>query len=391
MSDEHDVFLSHNGVDKVAVEAVAERLRDEAGLHPFLDKWHLVPGEAFIPVLERALERSKTVAVFYGPEGESAWRQEEAQLALVHGAQKRGKRIIPVLLPGARKKDVEGFLNLRTWVDLADSDGFICLIAGITGQTPESVKLHQLHRVRARHEGMGEMIIVRGGVELVRIPPGRFLMGSTESDEMARDRERPQHEVEMESFYLARMPVSNAQYRDYLTANRSVREPEYWGDRRYNQDDQPVVGVSWEEARVYCEWAGLKLPSEAQWEYACRAGTGTRYHSGQGEEDLARVGWYSGNSGGRLHPAGELGPNGFGLYDMHGNIWEWCLDSYGPYTTHPRGADGLRHEPIDAALRVVRGGNYDDDARYARSAYRNRVPPHERWSDVGFRPTRSIR
>ncbi|MCA9707834.1 MAG: formylglycine-generating enzyme family protein [Myxococcales bacterium] len=145
--------------------------------------------------------------------------------------------------------------------------------------------------------------------------------------------------------------------------------------------------VSWEEAVAYCEWARLSLPTEVQWEYACRAGTTTRYHSGDGEEDLARVGWYGGNSGRRLHAVAELEPNGFGLYDMHGNVYEWCQDTWvGSYagTVHQPG-DGLRTQPGGDSDRVVRGGDFVFGPRFARSAYRAGLVPGYRIVDVGFR------
>ena len=221
------------------------------------------------------------------------------------------------------------------------------------------------------------------GLELVRIPAGTFMMGSPE-DEADRYGDEGRHEVVLDSFYLARTPVTNAQYGKYLAARPKAPKPEHWGDRHVNQHDQPVVGVSWEEAQAYCEWAGLVLPTEAQWEYACRAQTTTRYSSGNTEDDLARVGWYDGNSDGRLHSVGEKPANGFGLHDMHGNVWEWCRDSFGSYATSPRKGDGLRHEPC--GTRVLRGGGRFGPARYARSAFRSRALPGARTSGVGFRP-----
>jgi tetratricopeptide (TPR) repeat protein len=139
----YDVFLSHNSADKAAVEVVALRLRDAAGVRPFLDKWALVPGESWIPGLERALEGSGAVAVFFGPEGVGRWHDEEKQLALLCE-----KRVIPVLLPGARRNDVVGFLRLRTWVDLDQEDGFARLVAGIKGQAPELLLDLDVERLR---------------------------------------------------------------------------------------------------------------------------------------------------------------------------------------------------------------------------------------------------
>ncbi|MCH9687661.1 MAG: SUMF1/EgtB/PvdO family nonheme iron enzyme [Deltaproteobacteria bacterium] len=229
------------------------------------------------------------------------------------------------------------------------------------------------------------VVAPRGGVELVRIPGGEFLMGSAADEEDGYDDERPQHEVTLANFYLARTPVTNAQYRVFLEANPAAPKPWYWDDSEYNQDEQPVVGISWHDATAYCEWAGLKLPTEAQWEYACRGGTTTRYHSGETEADLRRVGWYDGNSDYRLHAVGELEPNDFGLYDMHGNAWEWCADAFESYTTSPRAGDGLR-KPFGAASRVLRGGSFGLTAVIARSAYRSRSRPDGRDLIVGFRP-----
>jgi formylglycine-generating enzyme required for sulfatase activity len=226
-------------------------------------------------------------------------------------------------------------------------------------------------------------------VELVLVPGGRFLMGSPEGEEGRFDREGPQHEVELASFWLARTPVTNAQYQEYMKANRGAKGPEYWGDHRFNQDQQPVVGVSWHEAKAYCAWAELRLPTEAQWEYACRAGTTTRYCSGDTEEDLTRVGWYVVNSGGRLHAVRELEPNAWGLYDMHGNTFEWCEDRSGSYETNPCTRDGLRYKPVGGADRVVRGGHFGDEDCYTRSAYRNGDEPFSRHFYVGFRPAQS--
>jgi len=244
---------------------------------------------------------------------------------------------------------------------------------------------------RTRADAREVIFAARGGVELVKIEGGRFFMGSAKDDKQAHADEKPRHEVELASFWLAKTPVTNAQYREFLKANPGGSEPRHWGERQYNQDEQPVVGVSWHDAQAYCEWAGLVLPTEAQWEYACRAGTTTQYSSGDDEEDLARVGWYSGNSGPRLHTVGEKEANPWGLHDMHGNVWEWCLDSSGaPYTTSPRSGDGLRREPVGVADQVIRGGSWDDDARSVRAASRHGILPEYRFQYLGFRPAQVI-
>jgi formylglycine-generating enzyme required for sulfatase activity len=229
-----------------------------------------------------------------------------------------------------------------------------------------------------------------GGYELVKIPGGVFSMGSPESEEGRWDDEGPVHEVQVPDFYMGRYPVTNEEYGRFLTENPDVQEPEYWADRQFNQPRQPVVGVSWEDARRYAEWAGLRLPSEAEWEYACRAETRTRYYTGDTEEDLGRAGWYRENSDEKLHPVGEKEPNVFGLYDMHGNVWEWVEDDWHDnYATAPN--DGRAW--IDAprgAVRVLRGGSWSYVAQSCRSALRNGNSPDGRGNSLGFRLARSV-
>jgi formylglycine-generating enzyme required for sulfatase activity len=229
-----------------------------------------------------------------------------------------------------------------------------------------------------------------GGYELVRIPGGVFMMGSPETEKGRAEDEGPLHEVQVPDFFMGRFPVTNEQYARFLKENPDVAEPEYWADRRYNQPRQPVVGVSWEEARRYAAYAGLRLPSEAEWEYACRAGTRTRYHTGDTERDLDRAGWYFGNADGELHPVGEKEPNGFGLYDMHGNVWEWMEDDWHvSYKGAPVDGSAWRDDPR-GSIRVIRGGSWFFDAAGCRSASRDYNPPGNRSFVLGFRLSRSV-
>lgn len=255
--------------------------------------------------------------------------------------------------------------------------------------------LAELRRAAGHDEGPEPSVATvrtpRGAYELVEIPAGSFMMGSHHRERDRRGGEGPKHEVELARFFMGKHPVTNEEYGYYLSQCPDVAEPAYWGDPRFNQPRQPVVGVSWHEAMAYCAWAGLTLPTEAQWEYACRAGSRGAYWFGRKTADLDRVGWYAGNSGQRLHAVGEKDPNPFGLFDVHGNVWEWCQDGFGDYGGHlPRPGDGLRHAPQDGGNRMIRGGSWIDAAHAARSAYRLNRHPDNRLSYLGFRAVKLV-
>lgn len=255
---------------------------------------------------------------------------------------------------------------------------------------PSAEIRNQVNRTLGRSEE-GIIKSSRGNYELVLIPGGEFLMGSPKSERERYDWEGPQHRVLIPSYYLGRYPVTNEQYAVFLQENPKAKEPDYWADRKFNQAKQPVVGVDWNDARKYAKWAGLRLPSEAEWEYACRANTKTRYSSGDKKEDLDRVGWYSGNSNGRLHLIGEKESNDFGLYDMHGNVWEWGEDDFhNNYKGAPSDGSAWVGDSR-GALRVIRGGGWDLSGRDCRSASRNGLGPEDRDQDVGFRLARACK
>ena len=243
----------------------------------------------------------------------------------------------------------------------------------------------------------------RLGMEFVLIPEGSFEMGSNngEADE------KPVHQVRIsQPFYMGKYEVTIGEYLKYCReTNRNWPE---WlevgstyhirsgGNAFYKpfvsdseQDRRPIVGVSWNDAVAYCEWLSRKtgetyrLPSEAEWEYACRAGT-----TGEYAGNLDEVGWYSGNSDGKTHSVGQKSPNGWGLYDMHGNVWEWCQDWYeeGYYGKSP-GSDPTG--PSRGSNRVTRGGGWFNTAPSCRTANRYRATPAYRSNDLGFRLLRT--
>jgi len=267
-------------------------------------------------------------------------------------------------------------------------------------QHPSRAIQDWLSRVRASRQVETELEITHtdpGGVELVRIPAGSFWMGSPESEPERSDREGPQREVQIQAFWMGRYAVTNEEYRRYLQAHPEAAEPPYWGDRRFNGPRQPVVGVSWHEARAFADWCGGRLPTEAEWEYACRAGTATPFSFGnQITPSLVN---YDGNYPypggekaeyrGKTVPVGTLPANGFGLHEMHGNVYEWVEDAYeDSYLEAP--SDGSARCGPEEASRVLRGGSWSDYAYFVRSAVRFRSTPDGRLISVGFRVARTL-
>jgi formylglycine-generating enzyme required for sulfatase activity len=238
---------------------------------------------------------------------------------------------------------------------------------------------------KQKHKPKDVIQAPKGGYELVQIPGGEFLMGSPAFEKARQADEGPQHLVRVPDFYMGRYPVTNEEYGRYLAENKGKAEPKVWRDRKYNQPRQPVVDVSWEDAKQYARWAGLQLPSEAQWEYACRVGSETRYYGGNTEADLCRVGWYKENSDHKPHPVGEKDPNDFGLYDMHGNVWEWSEDDWhSDFKGAPNDGSAWIDEPR-STFRVLRGGSWYHDAESCQTSIRGSHGPVLRFSYVGFR------
>ena len=223
-----------------------------------------------------------------------------------------------------------------------------------------------------------------GGVtmKLALIPAGKFMMGSP-SGEANRSGEEPQHEVTISKpFYMGVTEVTQAQYEAVMGTNPS----------NFKGATNPVETVSWNDAAEFCkklsEKTGktLRLPTEAEWEYACRAGTKTAFSFGDADTGLGDYAWFNGNNGNTPRPVGQKKPNPWGLYDMHGNVWEWCADWYGDY---PKGAATDPQGPASGTYRVLRGGAWFISPDFCRSAYRFINYPDIR-SSIGFRVVVSV-
>ncbi|MGD0090633.1 MAG: bifunctional serine/threonine-protein kinase/formylglycine-generating enzyme family protein [Planctomycetota bacterium] len=249
-----------------------------------------------------------------------------------------------------------------------------------------------------------------GGVkmEMVLIKAGEFMMG--EDNEGGKE-EKPAHKVKISKpFYMGKFHVTVAQFRAFAEAMKFQTEAERAGNTSWTwdngwkevsgvnwmkpnfaqEDNHPVCVVTWNDAQEFCKWAAKKtgrnicLPTEAQWEYACRAGTTTRYHTGDKDSDLEQAGWFNKNSGMRTHPVGQKKPNAWGLYDMHGNVWHWVQDYFnGKYYADSPSVDP--QGPATGGDPVLRGGSWFDGPFDCRAARRDGSGPGGRYTNHGFR------
>ena len=305
----------------------------------------------------------------------------------------------------------------------------------------EQAKAHQ--EEWAKHLGTEVETTNSIGMKFRVIPPGEFLMGSSEEEivkllEEAEEQklfesytariptESPQHRVALSKpFGMSIYEVTRGHFRQFVDATgyktdaekysksgfgyygnggfgykdgQWVQAPEFlWntnlGFDTEQTDDHPVVNISWDDAVAFCEWLSkeegvtYRLPTEAEWEFACRAGSLARFSFGNEESKLGEYAWYGSQGGRNTKPVGKKAANALGLFDLHGNVWEWCGDRYGPYTTTPA-VDPLGSK--EGSSRLLRGGSFNVRSSYVRSALRISDQPSNRTDNIGFRIVRTF-
>lgn len=276
-------------------------------------------------------------------------------------------------------------------------------------KTKEEARQKAAAEKAAQTQNMPDMILIEGGT---------FQMGSKDG---GYDREKPAHTVAVKDFYLGKYPVTVAQFKTFIDASAYQTDADKDGGsylwngndlvktsgvnwrcdvegkiRPEGENQHPVIHISWNDARAYCVWLtektgqSFRLPSEAEWEYAARGGRLSKGFQYAGSNDLKEVGWYHGNSGSKTHRVGEKKPNELGLYDMSGNVWEWCEDDWhGSYKDNPPTDGSAWVDNPRGSYRVNRGGSWYNTPAGARVASRVNVNPADRNDFVGFRLART--
>ena len=374
------VFLCHASGDKPAVRDLYHRLKKD-GFQPWLDEEDLLPGQDWRLEIPKAVQNSDVVLVCLsaGAINKDGYVQKEIKFALDRADEKPPGTIF--IIP-ARLEEcaVPERLSSWHWVNLFQGNGYERLLPALRlkGQSLG------LHASSLAIPAGTVKVNLKDGLEYVWIPPGEFLMGAAPGDGEAYPDEKPQHPVRIsKGFWLGKTPVTVATYKRFAKeTRRSMPGPPSFNPS-WEKEDHPIVNVSWDDAQPYCAWAGVRLPTEAEWEYAARGGKeGLKYP--WGNEISPNRANYAENHKGTTPVLKFAVQNDWGLHDMAGNVWEWVADCYGDdYYKQKSGTDPVG--PSSGADRVVRGGSWFFFPRNVRVSVRSWGEPTVRCSDIGFR------
>ncbi len=418
-----DVFISYASSDKVIAERVCGAL-ENAGISCWMAPRNIEPGTAFPTAIVEAVNSARAFVLILTEHGATS----PHVLSEVSHAFNGKKRIIPLRIwQQALPEDLEYFLSLTQWLDAPDgcTDQNLrrlveATLAALTGE-PTPRPLPPLKSGARWLAGAVLTLVVVGGMifflksrkppdrntaaptptgvtasppgtspatpplkiwsnpadelNYVWIPAGTFMMGCSAQDSECKDNEKPTHQVNIEKgFWLGQTEVTVTAYRRF--AAKSARHSPA------GEGTLPVSGVSWADAKEYCAAMGVRLPTEAEWEYAARAGNSQPYYG-----VISDIAWYADNSGDAPHTVGTKQPNAFGLYDMLGNVSEWVLDRYFDkyYFDSVATGPGVEQPLPSNALAVARGGFWQSDASALRVSHR--LAQEKDGSDIpiGFR------
>lgn len=359
-----DVFISYAHDDAQHLEELLKHLallRRAKKIRAWTDR-EITAGDAWRGEIDAALENAGLVLMLVSPDfvaSDFCW-DVELRRALERRAA-NATRVVPIIVRPADWRDSPlgklqalptGARPITKWPD--SDEAWLDVVQGLRRLIDKIAAEETLERVHTTD-----------GSVLVPVPAGTYPLGAGDLDPDSG----PPRTVELKSFRIGKLPVTNTLYRRLLDAHPDHRRPLYWTDKRFNDPEQPVVGVSWDDAAAYCVWAGLQLPSESQWEAAARGLEGNRFPWGNDEPTATRAAFDRAVSAPMPAGARPEGAGPFGTLDQAGNVREWCVDPWAG----------------DPAFRAVRGGAWDDPAWKLRAAYRTWAEAGKRSPSLGFR------
>jgi formylglycine-generating enzyme required for sulfatase activity len=339
---------------------------------------------------DRLVREARGIVVLLGSGATAPWQEPELASCLKVLARHRSPLVLADLSAAGARPALPGYLSAAATVDLHRG-----LSSAVVAELNHALAGAPAAPGTAEPDALGEegpLVEPLSGSRFVWIPGGVFQMGGA-----AYPDEQPIHPVRVSPFWLGETPVTNAQYAVFLEKT-GVKEPAYWRDRRFSSPDQPVVGVSWADAKAFCRWLSetwgrpVVLPSEAQWEFAARGPESRKYPWGNEPPDATRACFGLDRDKDQPVPVGSYpaGRGPFGTLDQAGNVWEWCRDAWDEEAYAKRAVQG--GESIDpcvegdqSSMRVLRGGCWSDPALSLRSTLRDGDPAGSRYDGFGFR------
>ncbi len=361
-----DVFISYSTLDKAIADAVCHSL-EENRVSCWMAPRDVIAGKAYGGQIIHAIKNCSVVVLVFSKNANASQHIENE----VDNAFNAKKPIIPFVIEKTNlNEDLEYYLSRQHWLEAYPD---------YREKTKELIQtvLRLLDRQIIRYDEGPECVPIK----MIDVEGGSFLMGATmEQGKDGDESEKPVHKVTLDSYKISESPVTVAQYREFCkaTGREMPMEPK-WGWI----DNHPIVNVSWYDAVAFAEWAGYRLPTEAEWEFAARGGNKTKHYKYSGGNNPNEIGWFSDNTKQTgTRPVRAKKPNELGLYDMSGNVYEWCQDWKYEYSgedeVNPRG-------PETGYIKASKGGSWHSSTKSLRVSNRDDDPPEFYSHNVGFR------
>ena len=363
---EHEVFISYSSKDKNIADAVCHSL-EENGITCWIAPRDVIPGVSYAKQIIQSINSCKVVVLVFS---ENSNKSEHVENEIDEGFNAK-KPIIPFMIDKTQMNQELGYyLKRKHWL-IAYPD-----YREKTADLVASI-LRLLGRDHPQMEKGPECVPIK----MIKVEGGTFEMGATvEQGKDAFDSERPRHKVTISSFEISEAPITVLQYREFCNATGAkMPTAPSWGWI----DNHPIVNVSWYDADKFAKWKRCRLPTEAEWEFAARGGNLSKHFKYSGGNTPDEIGWFADNTGQTgTRPVRAKKPNELGLYDMSGNVYEWCNDWKDEYTSddqvNPIG-------PENGIIKASKGGSWHSSTRSLRVSNRDDDPPEFYSHNVGFR------